>query len=46
MYTKPAPVGECKFIILILKGTLIIFPIIMILMITSTFFFNEYIGIE
>ncbi len=31
-------VGECKFIIFILKGTLIIFPIIMILIITSTFF--------
>ena len=27
-------VGECKFIIFILKGTLIIFPIIMILIIT------------
>lgn len=39
-------VGECKFIIFILKGTLIIFPIIMILIITTTFFFNEYIGIE
>ena len=31
-------VGESKFIVFILKGTLIIFPIIMILTITATFF--------
>lgn len=31
-------VGECKFVVFILKGTLIIFPIIMILTITATFF--------
>lgn len=31
-------VGECKFVIFILKGTLILFPIIMILTITVTFF--------
>ena len=37
-------VGECKFIIFILKGTLIIFPIIMILIITSTFFLMNILG--
>lgn len=33
-------VGETKFIVFILKGTLIIFPIIMILTIIATLFFK------